>query len=200
MARLIEKMVLAVLFVLFLGFNSFFIFGQPDILSLQTTTASEQAAITSTATSFPDITEEQAKSVALTVASGTITDIVDKKRSGIPVFAVEIDDNNMEVEVFIDKRNGNIVHVTREATEEDEETVSPAQLKTISGILTEEQAKALAVAEVGGVVTGFSSEREDGILIYEVALAVQGDTVEVEIDAATGEILEVEWGEDDDED
>ena len=66
---------------------------------------------------------------------------------------------------------------------------------------TEEQAKAIALETIGsGSVIDFEAEREDGRLIYGITIRAQGDTVEVEVDGLTGDVLEIEWGDDEDDD
>jgi len=59
---------------------------------------------------------------------------------------------------------------------------------------------AAAQARVSGRVIGVELERDDGRWIYELELVTpRGRLVEMEIDAATGRILELEDGEDEDE-
>ena len=64
-------------------------------------------------------------------------------------------------------------------------------------MITQAQAERIAIGEVGGRVVGFESERENGRIIYGVDLIVNGESVEVEVDALTGEIGEIEYGDDD---
>ena len=144
MTSTLEKIVLSVIFVVLIGFNSFFILGHQD----------DEITTTSTSTS------------------------VGKMNSYVPVREADDDDEN-----------------------EQDEDISLEQLQTINGRLTEEQAKAIALETIGsGSVIDFEAEREDGRLIYGITIRAQGDTVEVEIDAVTGEVLEIEWGDDDEED
>lgn len=58
----------------------------------------------------------------------------------------------------------------------------------VTNQITEEQAKQIAETEVGGTASSLVVERESGKLIYEVLV---GDR-EVEIDAETGETIEME--------
>ncbi len=59
--------------------------------------------------------------------------------------------------------------------------------------LTEEQVIAIALEEVPGEVQEVELEREDGIQVYEIEiLTLAGAEMEVEINADTGEILEVD--------
>ena len=68
--------------------------------------------------------------------------------------------------------------------------------------LTEEQVIAIALAELPGEVQEVELERENGMQIYEIEiLSADGIEMEVEIAAATGDVLEIEKdGDDDDHD
>lgn len=81
--------------------------------------------------------------------------------------------------------------------DEDDESLSVEQLQLTDGLITRAQAEDIAIEEVGGRVVGFESERENGRITYDIELIVSGEEVEVEIDARTGEILEIEYGDDD---
>ena len=66
--------------------------------------------------------------------------------------------------------------------------------------LSEEQAIAIALAEIPGAVEEVELEREDGILVYEVEIeTADGGETEVEINANSGEIIEVSVDNDDDD-
>ncbi|MDP1694459.1 MAG: PepSY domain-containing protein [Candidatus Woesearchaeota archaeon] len=143
MTNTIGKIILGVIFVTLIGFNSFFILGQQT-----------QVSPTSNYQPSPG-----------------------KMNSYIPVREADDDNEN-----------------------EQDEDISLEQLQTINGRLTEEQAKAIALETIGGgSVIDFEAEREDGRLIYGVMIKTQGDTVEVEVDGLTGDVLEIEWGDDDKE-
>ena len=67
--------------------------------------------------------------------------------------------------------------------------------------LSEEQAIEIALAEVGGELQEAELEREDGMSVFEIEiLTADGTEVEVEINAETGEILEIDEEDDDDHD
>ena len=98
------------------------------------------------------------------------------------------------MEIKINKNDGAVVQITREP--KDNEEVEDEELQAIQGILTEDQAKEIALSRIHGSVIGFESEREGGRLIYEVEMISEGENVGIEIDAKTGEVLEIEWGDD----
>ncbi|GEM_PF-4919614 len=143
MTNTLEKIVLSVIFVVLISFNSFFILGHQN--------------------------EDTTTNTVSTIG---------KMNSYVPVWKADDD-----------------------GEEEQDEDISLEQLQTINGRLTEEQAKAIALETIGsGSVIDFEAERENGRLLYGITIRAQGDTVEVEVDAQTGEVLEIEWGDDDEED
>lgn len=159
MPRTIEKIVLSVVFIIIVGFNALFIFGQQDAAAVNDG-ATKEKALQTLQTKSTTVNEQVA---------ATQTRSEDKDR----------DDDD-------------------EAGENDEEVsaVTLANLQQTTGIITEERAKQIAQNLIPGTVVDFDAEHEDGKLIYDVSIAAQGDIAEVEIDAATGDVLEVEWGED----
>lgn len=63
--------------------------------------------------------------------------------------------------------------------------------------VSEAQAIEIALAEVQGEVQETELDREDGMQVYEIEiLTADGVEMEVEINAATGEVLEVEAEDD----
>ena len=65
-------------------------------------------------------------------------------------------------------------------------------------MISEEEAIAIAEEHTGGTATDVVVEKEWTKTIYEVTVDTDKGIAEIEIDAETGEVLEVEYGEDDD--
>lgn len=79
--------------------------------------------------------------------------------------------------------------------------VAWAETKTGSPALTATQAIKIALAEVPGEVQEAELETEDGSQVYEIEiLNAEGVEMEVEINAETGMILEIEVEDDDEPD
>ena len=79
-------------------------------------------------------------------------------------------------------------------------SLSAQSAATVTG-LTAEQVMAIALAEVPGEVKEMELETEDNMQVWEVEiLAANGTEMEVEINAETGDILEIEAEDDDDDD
>ena len=68
-----------------------------------------------------DITEEEAVQIALKKVNGKVTDIEIERKKGHEVYAVEIDDDGDEVDVFVDVKTGEIVGTERDSEEDEED-------------------------------------------------------------------------------
>lgn len=72
-----------------------------------------------------------------------------------------------------------------------EEQGESAKLASLARI-TKEQARAAAVAQVPGTVTGVELENEDGNLVYSVSVKTSAGEQDVKVDAGNGKVLHVE--------
>ena len=156
----------------------------------------EESSETQTGLSNEEISIEQAKTIALQRVSGAITDVELKNENGMLLYEVEITENNKETEVLIEAKTGTVLSI--ESDEEDQE-IAPDDLTETGSLITEEQAKQIALNHIGeGGIIEIELERESGIILYSIGIISDQKEVEVEIDAETGEILEVEWEDDED--
>ena len=64
-----------------------------------------------------EITESEAIQIALSKVNGEVTDVEFEKKLGHEVYAVEIDDNGDEVDVFVDIKTGEVIGTERESEE-----------------------------------------------------------------------------------
>ena len=60
-------------------------------------------------------------------------------------------------------------------------------------IISQADATAIAEKAVNGKVVEIEKDEDDGLIKYEVELKTDRGEAEVEIDASTGKVLEVEW-------
>ena len=68
-----------------------------------------------------EITQEQAIAIALQLVSGKVTDIEIEKKQGHEVYAVEIDDDGDEVDVFVDVKTGQVIGAERDSEEDEKD-------------------------------------------------------------------------------
>ena len=139
------------------------------------------------------ITEEQATAIALQKVPGSTVkekaDLEEEKGKLIWSFDLATAGSPDVTEVAVDAITGAIVEVKKE-TPKDQQKESQEDLKA-QMTLTEGQAKMIASREYPkGKFKAAWVEKEDGKLIWGVALTVpnSGDQVEVKIDA-TGQVL-----------
>ena len=71
---------------------------------------------------------------------------------------------------------------------------------TSKGLVTMEEAKAIAVKSVGGTVTGIELDREASGDVYEVEVKSKGFEYDLDIDAKTGKVLRTDKDDNDDDD
>lgn len=91
--------------------------------------------------------------------------------------------------------------VVASETDEAKETtkVTEGNKDPFEGVLSVEEAKQIALTEFEGKVTEIELDKDDGRLIYEVKLTDGTHEAEIELDSTTGEIIEVEIEQDDDQ-
>lgn len=72
--------------------------------------------------------------------------------------------------------------------------VTFAQAQSINpvGKISMEKAKQIALEQVKGKIIAAKQEKDDGIVKYEIIIETKNGWYEVEIDQATGKVLEVE--------
>lgn len=68
-----------------------------------------------------EITQDEAVQIALKRINGEVTDTEIERKQGHEVYAVEIDDNGDEVDVFVDIKTGEIVGIERDSEEDEED-------------------------------------------------------------------------------
>jgi uncharacterized membrane protein YkoI len=141
------------------------------------------------------ISEEEAKTIARGAVDGTVTEVEIEEEDGSYVYAVEMLVNGEEVDVLIDVNTGIVVEIETEDDDDDddEEEVSEEELEGLNSDITESEAKAIALAALGGgEVTDIEVEKDHGKYVYEVEVQYKGDEVDVVIDMENGDVLDIE--------
>lgn len=141
-----------------------------------------------------EITEEEAKNLALTHAGLAATEVTFVKSKldlddGRKVYDVEFYTQDFkEYDYEINAETGEIVEF-----DSDAEFYAPPADNAGVGDITEDSAKALAIARVPGAaltdIREFKADYDDGRLEYEGTIVFDKTEYEFEIDAATGEFL-----------
>ena len=187
MGKTTDKIILGILFVVLLGMSGVF------IAAFNANSLSGQEKTTQNV--VEKISEERAIEIALDAVPGIFQEVETEIKNGKTTYVVEIKDGTLSKEVKVNLQ-GDVIGIK---TEEDEE-ISPEELESIDGLITEAQAIKIALNEINGRVIEVEVEREDGKVLYSIKIKKDNEIAEVEINAETGQVLEVEWGDEDDED
>ena len=160
-----------------------------------------------------DINKQKAKEIALKEVPGTITDIDLEREHGNVVYEVDITKENSfeEVEVQIHANTGKVLSTKHDdddrkvpIIDSTPSSVQPSEAvantaNATKNSITAEQAGKLALTVVQGEVLRVEQEWDDGIQEYEVKVRTNDGIVKVDIAAADGRILEVDYDDDHDD-
>ncbi|MFF2889578.1 PepSY domain-containing protein [Paenibacillus sp. NPDC057967] len=163
----------------------------------------------------PYIGKDKAAKAALKEVPGTVTELDLEHKNGKAYYEVEVQkkDSREDTDVYIDATSGKVlaVHDDRDddrkkpsvtAKPEANANASGSAKNTAAGakVITKERAIELAQQAVKGEVIKVEKERDDGIQKYEVKLRTSEGTAEVELHAATGKVLSIDYDRYDDDD
>ncbi|WP_428911247.1 PepSY domain-containing protein [Niallia sp. Krafla_26] len=128
-----------------------------------------------------------AEKIALQEVDGVVEEIELEKEKNRLVYEMDIDKDGVDYNLYLDAYTGEVYSVNRDDHDDDFNS-NPTSRNMIS------QSEAIAIAEnaVNGKMKEIDRDEDDGFYKYEVELRTDRGEVEVEIDAVTGKILEVE--------
>lgn len=171
----------------------------------KTVTDQKKSERASSDTADSPISAEQAAKIALqAVGGGTIEEIELDEDDGKLIYEVEIKTSYGEAEVDIDAYSGKVLKIEkdREKNTNGKKTSSfntensnkQNSIHTSNSPISSEQAARIALQAVGsGTIEDIELDEDDGKLIYEVEIETTYGEAEVEIDAYSGKVLEVEY-------
>lgn len=130
------------------------------------------------------LSEEQIKTIALAeVPNGTIAEIEIDREDITPNYDVTVIDDTTEYDFEIDAYTGSILSIEKDLNAEN---ATPPTL-------SEEDAKAVALNEVpGGEITRVHYESDEFIPHYDISVKLGKYEYDIEIDATTGTVREIE--------
>lgn len=144
---------------------------------------------------------EQAEQKALAVAKGRVESIELEKKKGQVYYEVEIDQGQKDVNVLIDAYTGKSLGVKNENDDDDDDDKNTNVTSKGNGsTIGASKASAIAVNYLKGTVIEVDLDRDEGRLVYEVKLKIDGGTAEVVVDAKTAKIVSVDKDVDDHDD
>ena len=130
---------------------------------------------------------DEVKQIALQEVNGVIEGIELEREANTALYEVDIEKDHIDYDLHIDAYSGEIYSVDRDDDGDDDDNF-------INNKNIISQADAIAIAEkaANGKVVEIERDEDDGLLKYDVELRTDRGEAEVEIDAATGNVLEVE--------
>ncbi|MBH5320454.1 PepSY domain-containing protein [Paenibacillus sp. GSMTC-2017] len=157
---------------------------------------------------------KKAKEAATKVVAGRVESVELEREGGRVYYEVEIETTKkVDYDVLIDAYTGATLSSKLDDNDDDDDRVNttvtavkpvesakPTTNTKPAQSITAEQAGKLAAAHVGGTVVKVETDRDDGRLIYEVKLTVNGVKTEVDVLASSGKIIDVDRDDDRDDD
>jgi len=153
------------------------------------------------------ITMEQARAAALgRVAGNVLKEEIEKERGRLQ-YTFDVCKDGKLYDVEVDAKTGAVLQAGLDDEDDDddedgEENDSPEMQAKLAkeAKISIEQARSTALAKVSGTITEEELEMENGKLVYSIEVRdANQKTFDVEVDAKTGAIVNVEEENDDDE-
>lgn len=149
------------------------------------------------------ITIEEAEKAALKEVAGKVESIELERKLDKMIYEVEIEKDYMDYDVYIDANTRELHSVNQDDDFDDDDSVAyksddaskananPTQTNEVT--ISQAEAVKIAEKEVNGKMHEIEKEEDDGLIKYKVELKTNRGEAEVDIDAVTGKILEVEF-------
>ncbi|GIP00181.1 hypothetical protein J14TS5_52660 [Paenibacillus lautus] len=139
---------------------------------------------------------EKAEQLALAAASGKVESMDIDRKKGKLVYDVEIQQNNRDVDVWIDAYTGKSLGVRVDRNEDDDDRDNlPGNL------IGAGKASAIAVKHVkSGTAVEVDLDQDDGRWVYDVEVKTANGSSDVEVHAISGKVIKAEYEKYDDHD
>ncbi|OZU89171.1 hypothetical protein CIL03_09190 [Virgibacillus indicus] len=157
----------------------------------------------SAAQADPKLSTDDIRQMVTDQYEGTITEMELDKEFNKVVYEVEIEDEKQEIDLKLDGDTGEVIKENKKERKNDGMKITEKEKKqklNNSDILSTDEVTKIALNEFSGTVTDLELDEDDDRLIYEIEIKNGDDEADFEIDAVSGEILELEIDTDDDKD
>jgi uncharacterized membrane protein YkoI len=159
------------------------------------------------------ISIEEAETIALKEVKGIVDSVELKQKSDKVFYKVEVENDDLEYDVYIDAITGKVTSVNQDdqydddknddkyddssdddlVGDDDDSSSVKANNTQINNTISQAQAIKIAEEAVNGKMTEIDKDQDDGLLQYEVELRTDRGKAEVDVDASTGKVLKVEF-------
>jgi uncharacterized membrane protein YkoI len=130
---------------------------------------------------------DEVKKIALQKVDGVVEEVELEREANTAVYEVDIEKDHIDYDLHIDAYSGEVYSVDRDDDGDDDDNFS-----NYENVISQDDAIAIAEKAANGKVVEIELDEDDGFLKYEVELRTDRGEAEVEIDATTGNVLEVE--------
>jgi len=158
------------------------------------------------------ISIEEAKKIGLKEVAGRVDSVELEGTPNNGLYKVEIDKDLIEYDVYIDAQSGKVHSVVKDDQFDDDDSYDDNgsdgkgsddtavaaintgnTVQTNAGTISQDEAIKIAEGAVNGKMYEIDRDEDDGFNLYEVELTTDRGKAEVDIDAATGKVLKVEY-------
>lgn len=144
------------------------------------------------------ISVEKVKEIALSKVTGHVENIELESYKGNQYYEVEVENGKKDYDLYIDAYTGE-VQLMKEDRNDDDDSDNRTGVVQSSNLISDEKAKQLAEKAVNGTVTELELDEDDGQFVYELELITNKGEADVEIDAITGKVIEINFDHEDDD-
>jgi uncharacterized membrane protein YkoI len=139
------------------------------------------------------LSTDEVEKIALQEVAGVVEEIELEKKSGKVIYEVDIEKDDVDYDLYIDAYSGEIYTIDRDV-DDDDDNLNPSNSGQYNkNIISQADAIAIAERAVNGKVVKIEKDADDGSIKYQVELQTDRGEAEIEIDASSGKVLEVEW-------
>ncbi len=132
---------------------------------------------------------EEAKEKALAQFEGVVESIELERENGRMVYDIDIDNGSEDVDLDMDAVTGEVLRSKTDWDDDDDDDRD--DVRPADNLLTQQEALDIATAEFNGKLEEIELDDDDDRMIYEIELKNGDREAEFDIDAVTGEILDM---------
>ncbi|PAV30689.1 hypothetical protein CIL05_06195 [Virgibacillus profundi] len=149
----------------------------------------------------PKLASDEIRDMISDQYEGSITEFELEKEFNKVVYEVEVEGNGKEYDLKIDGDTGEVLKENTKETKTNDVPTKEQDVKTSNkDVIGIEKAEEVALKEFAGTITDLELDEDDGRLVYEIEIENGKKEADFEIDALTGEILEMEIDLEEDDD
>ncbi|WP_017795681.1 PepSY domain-containing protein [Oceanobacillus kimchii] len=147
----------------------------------------------------PTLSSDDITSIVKEQYEGKITDFELDRDNNQSHYEVEVIHDDEEYDLEIDAETGEIIkeNVEKFQLENKQEATKNSNFDS-SNFIGDQKAKEIALKQFSGKVVGFELDEDDDKYVYEIEVREGNKEADFEIDAVTGDILEMDTEIDDD--